>query len=93
MLFGSGTDPWSLSTNLSGRRIGLPTVGSVSLYYAALEVSTLLNCERLMSNVSDDMSFGLEHHVAALNWTFHFTVHDHFFRCHASNNLSIWRND
>ena len=41
-----------------------------------------------MSNVTDNMGFGLEDHVAALNWTFHSTVYDHLLRCHASNDLS-----
>src|SRR6186997_2360903 len=88
-LFGSGTDPLGPSPNLCGWRIWLATVGSVRLCCAALKVSTFLDRERLMSNVTDNMGLGLEHHVAALNWTFHFTVHDHLLRCHASHNLSI----
>ena len=84
MLFGSGTNLLGFSTNLCGRRIWLAAIGSVSLCCAALKVSTFLDCERLMSNITDNMGLGLEHDVAALNWTFHSTIHDHFFRCHAS---------
>src|SRR5262249_18157211 len=92
-LFGGSTRRACRSANLCSRRIVLLAVSSVSLCHAAVEVSTLLDRNRLMSNVTDDMSLGLEHHVAALNWTFYPTVHDHPLRCNASNNLSIWRND
>jgi hypothetical protein len=85
----SGTDPLSLSTNLCGRRIWLAAIGSVSLCCAALKVSTFLDCERLMSNITDNMGLGLDDHVTALDWSFYPTVHDHLLRCHASHNLSI----
>src|SRR5689334_5647689 len=88
-LFGSGTDPLGLSTDLYGMRIGLPTVGSVSLCCAAFEVGALLDGDRLMSNVTDDMSLGLEYHVTALDWSFYPTVHDDLLRCDTFNDLSI----
>jgi len=73
-LFGSSTDPLGLSTNLCGWRIWLAAIGSVSLRCAALKVSTFLDRKRLMPNITHNMRLGLEHHVAALNWTFHSTV-------------------
>ena len=89
MLSGSGTSLLGFSPNLCGGRIWLAAIGSVSLCCAALKVGTFLDRERLMSNITDNMGLGLEHHVAALNWTFHSTVHDHLLRCHASHNVSI----
>ena len=65
----------------------MPTVGSVRLCRAAFKVSTLLDGERLMSNVTYDMSLGLEHYVAALDWTFHFTVHNHPLSSDAADDL------
>jgi hypothetical protein len=37
------------------------------------EVGALLDRERFMSNITDDMRLRLKHNVAALNWTFHST--------------------
>ena len=54
----------------------LLAVGSVSLCRAAVEVGTLLDCERLVSNVTDDMGLGLEYHVAALDRSFYSTVYN-----------------
>jgi hypothetical protein len=39
------------------------------------------------------MRLRLKHHIAALNWTFHSTVHNHTLGSDTSNDLGIRRND
>jgi hypothetical protein len=53
----------------------------------------LLNRERLVANIANDMRLGSKHHVAALNRTFHFTVHNHALSSDTSDNMSIRRDD
>ena len=46
-----------------------------------------------MTNIADDMGLRLKHHVAAVNWTFHFTVHNDPLGSDTSNDLGIQRDD
>jgi hypothetical protein len=46
-----------------------------------------------MTNIADHMRLRLKHHVAALNWTFHSTVHNHPLGSDISNDLGIRRDD
>jgi len=71
----------------------LLAVGYVSLCRAAVEVGTLLDRKRLVSDVTDDMGLGLEYHVAALDRSFYSTVYNDLLCRDASMDLSIWRND
>ena len=82
-----------LSTRPSGGSSGLTSIHSLSLCYAALEIGALLNSERLVANIADDMRPRLKHHVAGLNWTFHSTVHNDPLGSHTSNDLGIRRDD
>ena len=92
-LFGVATRRACRSANFCSRRIVLLAVGSVSLCRATVEVGTLLDRKRLVSDVTDDIGLGLEYHVAALDRSFYSTVYNDLLCRDASMDLSIWRND
>ncbi len=88
-LFSSGISLTALSSNPCGRRLGLAAVRSLSLCCPALEVGAFFDREGLVANIADDMSFWFKHHVTALNWTFHSTVHKHSLSSDATDDLGM----
>src|SRR5262249_20436030 len=66
---------------------------ALSLCCTALEIGTLLDRERFMSNIANHMCLGLKHNVAALDWPFHSTVHNHPLSSDASDDLGTCRDD
>ena len=64
-----------------------------SLRGAAIKPSPLLDGKRLMTNIANDMRLRFEHHVAALNGTLHFAVHNHSLGSDTSDDLGFWRDN
>jgi hypothetical protein len=59
------------------------------LFRAAIKVGALLNSQRLVMNIANDMRLRLKHHFAALDGSLHFTVHDHPLRRDTSDDLGL----
>ena len=73
--------------------VGLARVCFMRLFRAAIKVSALLNSQRLVINIANDMGLRLKHHVAALDGPLHSTVHNHLLRVDTSDNLGLWRHN
>ena len=68
-------------------------VCAMRLFSAAIKVGALLNSQRLVMNIANDMRLRLKHHVAALNGPLHFTVHDHPLCSDTSDDLGLRRDN
>jgi hypothetical protein len=82
-----------LPKRLFGNPFGLTSICPVGLCRAAIKIGAFLNSQSLMMNISYDMRLRLKHHVAALNWPLHFTVHNHLLGSNASDNPTLRRNN
>ena len=77
----------------SGSFIGLAPVCSVRLFRAAIKVGALLNSERLMMNIANDMRLRFENYLAALDRPLNLTVHDHALSNDTSDDLRLRRDN
>jgi len=65
----------------------------VVLFRVAIKVGALLNSERLVMNIANDMRLRLENHVAALDGPLNFTVHNHALSNDTSDDLGLRRDN
>src|SRR5215510_6536728 len=78
---------------LFANSLSLSSVGSMGLCRAAIEAGAFLNRQSFVIDVAHDMRLRLKHHVAALNGTFHSTIHNHLLGSDASDNSALRRNN
>jgi hypothetical protein len=65
----------------------------MGLCRAAIKVGALLNGKRLVMNIANDMRLRPKHHVAALNGTLDFAVHNNSLSNDTSDDLGLWRDN
>jgi hypothetical protein len=78
---------------LKSPSVGFASICSVLLFRAAIKVGALLNSERLMVNIANDMCLRLENHVAALDGPLNFTVNNHALSNDTSDDLGLRRHN
>jgi hypothetical protein len=59
--------------------------------FGEVSSSPVLSMVRDWWHITYHMTFGLKHNIAALNRTFHPTVHNHPLSGDTSDDLSVWR--
>ena len=63
------------------------------LFSAAVKVSALLNSQRLVMNIANDIRLRLKHHFAALDGSLYLTVHDHPLCSDTSDDVGLRRDN
>jgi hypothetical protein len=82
-----------LAGPLKSPSVGFASICSVLLFRAAIKIGALLNSERLMVNIANDMRLRLENHVAALDGPLNFTVNNHALSNDTSDDLGLRRDN
>jgi hypothetical protein len=82
-----------LAVPLKSLSVGLVPICSVLLFRAAIKVGTLLNSERLVMNIANDMRLRFENDLAALDRPLNFTVHNNALGNDTSDYLRLRRDN
>ena len=77
----------------SGSFIGLASVCSMILFRAAIKIGALLNSQRLVMNIANDMGLRFKDNLAALDGSLHLTVHNHALGNDSSDDLGLRRDN
>jgi hypothetical protein len=93
LLFRRNIRVTGLSKGPSVRRLGLALICLVRLFRAAIEVGTLFNSQRFVTNVAYNMRLRPERDIAALDRSLDSAVYDHVFGNDASDNVSLRRDN